>query len=76
MIALSAAALSLLRRHVEKHGQVEVDASTREAYRELARAGLMVAVHTFAGGDESAYKLAKAGFERKGELLARAREAG
>jgi hypothetical protein len=76
MIALSAATLSLLRRRVQKHGQVEVDASTREAYRELARAGLMVADHTFAGGDESAYKLAKARFERKAELLACAREAG
>jgi hypothetical protein len=31
----------------------------------------MIAAHTFAGGDESLYKLTKLGFERKGELLAR-----
>jgi hypothetical protein len=30
---------------------------TREAYRELARAGLMGAWHTFTGGPESLYRI-------------------
>jgi hypothetical protein len=72
--ALSKAALALLRLHLERHGQVEVDNTTRETYRELARAGLMVSVSTFAGGPESAYRLTKFGFERKAELLACAKE--
>ena len=67
---LSEKALALFRRHVERHGQIDVDDSNRETYRELARAGLMRAAHSFAGGDESIYKLSKEGFERKAELLA------
>jgi hypothetical protein len=38
-IAISEAALTLFRLHVERHGQIDVDDSNREAYRELARAG-------------------------------------
>lgn len=74
-ISLSQAAMALFRRHVERQGDVVVDDSTRETYRELAQAGLMVSVSTYAGGPESAYRLTKAGFERKGELLACAKEA-
>ena len=48
----------------------------RAAYRELAAAGLMMAGHSFAGGDESVFRLTKEGFERKAELLACAKEAG
>jgi hypothetical protein len=73
---LSASALALFRLHVERHGDITVDDTNRATYRELARAGLMRAGHTFTGGDESMYRLTKAGFERKAELLARAREAG
>jgi hypothetical protein len=72
-ITLSPAALSLFRRHVERHGRVEVDDATRPLYRELARAGVMVAVSTYAGGPESAYRVTKLGFDRKPELLACAR---
>jgi hypothetical protein len=72
-IHLSDAALDLFRRHVERHGQVAVDDATRPDYRELAEAGLARAVSTFAGGPESAYRLTSEGFERKGEILARAR---
>ncbi len=50
--------------------------TNREAYRELARAGLMVAGNSFAGGDESVYHVTKEGFERRAELLACAKEAG
>jgi hypothetical protein len=68
-IKLSAAALALFRLHVERHGQIDVDDSNREIYRELARAGIMVAGHSFTGGDESIYRLTREGFERKAELL-------
>jgi hypothetical protein len=69
-ITLSPAALALFRLHVERHGQIEVNDTMREAYRELARAGVMVAVSTYAGGPESAYRVTKLGFDRKAELLA------
>jgi hypothetical protein len=68
-VRLSEAAVTLFRVHVERYGQVEVNDTTRPLYRELASHGLMVAVNTFAGGPESAYRLTKLGFERKGELL-------
>jgi len=64
-IALSDAALALLRLHLERHGQIDVDDTNREIYRELARAGIMVAAHSFTGGDESIYRLTKEGFERR-----------
>ena len=50
--------------------------ANRVEYRELAAAGLMQGGHSFVGGDESVYVLTKEGFERKAELLARAKEAG
>jgi hypothetical protein len=75
-LALSPAALALFRLHVEHGGHLEVDDSTREPYRELARAGLMQAGHTYTKGDESIYRLTKEGFERKVELLEQARHAG
>jgi hypothetical protein len=74
-ILLSSAALALFRLHVEQRRTIDID-TNRETYRELARAGLMVAGHSFAGGDESIYRLTKEGFERKAELLASAKEAG
>jgi hypothetical protein len=48
----------------------------REAYRELERAGLMACGHSFRGGRDSIYRLTKEGFERKPEILTRAKEAG
>jgi hypothetical protein len=66
---LSHKALALFRLHVERHGDVDVDAN-RETYRELERAGLMVVGNTFAGGQDSVYHVTKEGFERKAELLA------
>ena len=68
------AALSLLRLHIERPGNIDVDDSNRETYRELARAGLMAAGHSFAGGDESVYRLTKKGWEWKIEFLSRAKE--
>ena len=69
-ITLSPAALALFRLHVERQGQVDVDDTTREAYRELARAGLMRAGSTFRDGEESTYVLTREGFDRKADLLA------
>jgi hypothetical protein len=66
---LSKEALSLFRLHIERRRTIDLDAN-RETYRELARAGLMVAGSSFAGGDESVYHVTKLGFERKAELLA------
>jgi hypothetical protein len=68
-VILSEAALALFRLHVERHGQIEVDDVTRPLYREMARAGVMVAVSTYAGGPESAYRVTKLGFDRKAELI-------
>lgn len=60
-ITLSAEALALLRRHVERDN-IRVEDSNREAHRELARAGLMEAVHTFAWGRESRYRFTEEGW--------------
>ncbi len=67
---LSKEALALFRLHIERCGDIMVDDSNRETYRELARAGLMVASDSFAGGEESMYHVTRLGFERKAELLA------
>ena len=45
-VTLSEAALALFRLHVERGGHLDVDDTTREPYRELARAGLMPALDT------------------------------
>jgi hypothetical protein len=71
---LSEAAIERLRCYLA--GERDVTDENRVAYRELAAAGLMMAGHSFAGGDESVYRLTKEGFERKAELLARAKVAG
>ena len=67
---LSPPALALLRLHLERHGQIEVDDTNRETYRELERAGIMAVGHSFSGGRDSIYRLTKDGFEQKADLLA------
>ncbi len=62
-IALSEAALALLKLHLERKGDIPVDDMTRETYRELARAGLMVVGHSFTRGREAFYKLTDAGWD-------------
>ncbi len=59
-VALSEAALAVLRLHVERDN-IRIDDSNRGAHRELARAGLMEAIHTFALGRESRYRFTRAG---------------
>ena len=47
---LSESALTVFRSFVERNGDLAVDDSNREAYRELAREGLMFPGHSFKGG--------------------------
>jgi hypothetical protein len=61
-ITLSPAALALLRLH-RGGAEIRVDDANREAHRELAAAGLMIAMHTFRDGRESRYKFTEAGWE-------------
>ena len=70
---LSEAALTLFRLHIELRGQIDVDDTNRECYRELERAGLVLLGRPFTG--KPRYHLTREGFERKAELLACAREA-
>lgn len=60
---LSNEALALLRLHVERRGEIAVDDSNREAYRELARAGLMVVGHSFTKGREAFYRFTEVGWK-------------
>jgi hypothetical protein len=74
---LSDQALSLLRSHLAAVGlrnggsSGEPTDETREAYRELSRAGLMGACHTFAGGHESLYRLTEEAYNRRAEFVNR-----
>jgi hypothetical protein len=61
-ITLSEAALSILRLRLADEW-VEVTEETRPLYRELVEAGLMIPLHSFARGDEGAYRLTKAGVD-------------
>jgi hypothetical protein len=65
---LSNAALALFRLHLERRGDVAVTDANRKRFRELARAGLMVAGNGFAHGVESVYSVTREGSERKAEL--------
>jgi len=71
-ISLSEAALTLLSLHLNG-GSLQVGIKdpqslpgatveqTREAYRELSEAGLMIPLHTFAWGRDSHYRMTEAG---------------
>ncbi len=67
-IALSDAALALLRhRLATKDGTVTPE--NLEAYRELARAGIMYPVSGFASGPEAVFRFTEAGWARREEWL-------
>jgi hypothetical protein len=74
---LSDQALALLQAHLAAIGLRnggtcgEPTDQTREAYRELARAGLMGACHTFVGEPESLYRVTEEAYHRRQELLTR-----
>ncbi len=61
-LKLSAQAKALLKRYAEA-GDIPTDDSNRDACRELAAAGLMVAGHTFTGGREVFYRCTAAGWK-------------
>jgi hypothetical protein len=65
---LSAEALTLLRRHIEQDG-IRVDDTNREAHRELAAAGILYPVSTFARGPEAYFRFTAEGWERRHEFL-------
>jgi hypothetical protein len=66
-IALSEAALALLRLHAAHDGVALTD-ENRDPHRELAREGLMVAGHSFTRGRESFYVLTPLGRKLAGVL--------
>ncbi len=61
-IDLSSEARKTLARYVA--GDRGVTDANREAYRELARAGIMVSVGTFAKGDDCVFQLTYRGWQR------------
>lgn len=74
-LSLSDQALRLLQSHLaaiplqDGSSSGEPTDETREAYRELGRAGLMGACHTFTGGPESLYRITEEAYQRRSELL-------
>lgn len=64
---LSEVSVALLRGRL--NGDEEVNDANRAAYRELAMAGVMIPLHTFSGGDESAYRFTEEGWERRFEFI-------
>ncbi len=67
--ALSDAAQVLLRRRLAGDRVEETD-QTRPLYRELVEAGMMIPLHTFALGPESAYRLSEAACALRDDLIA------
>ncbi len=63
---LSAAARELLRRRMA--GDREVTDANRPLYRELVAARIMIPVHSFIGGSESAYHFTYWGWNRRFEF--------
>jgi hypothetical protein len=68
-IELSRAARKTLVRYLS--GDKEVTDTNREAYRELARAGIMVPVGTFTKGDDCVFQITWQGWERRHEFQRR-----
>jgi hypothetical protein len=64
---LSDAALAVLRSRVAG-GSRHVDDSNREAYRELARGGIMYPVSGFTSGPEYLFRWTDFGWQRRFEL--------
>jgi hypothetical protein len=67
-IALSEAALAQMRVHMEQDG-IRVDDGNREAYRELALAGIMYPVSTLTRGPEAYFRFTGFGWDRRDEIL-------
>jgi len=65
-IDLSRAARTTLARYLA--GNREVTDANRPAYRELARAGIMMSVGTFTKGDDCIFRFNRQGWERRHEF--------
>ena len=63
---LSRSARALLRRHLE--GDREVTDANRPYYRELVAARIMIPIHSFIGGSESAFHFTYWGWKRRFEF--------
>lgn len=66
-VRLSRAARNLLRRRASGE-HVEVAPDNLEAYRELARAGVMYPCSSFTRGPESVFRFSEEGWNRREEL--------
>jgi hypothetical protein len=66
---LSEAADALLRQRLAGK-RVEVTDETRPLYRELVEAGLMIPLHSFARGNEGAFRLTDAACNLRDGLIA------
>jgi len=66
-VELSRAARDVLRRRAAGEG-VDVTPDSLEAYRELARAGVMYSVSGFLRGPEAAFRFTEEGWARRDEL--------
>jgi hypothetical protein len=64
---LSEVAVAVLEHRLA--GNNEVNDANRAGYRELEAAGLMDACHSFAGGDESIYRITEEGWARRFEFI-------
>ena len=72
-ITLSEAALTVLRSRIEG-GSRHVDDSNLEAYRELARAGIMYPVSGFTSGPEYLFRWTDDGWASRFEITRRAKK--
>jgi hypothetical protein len=66
-VKLSKEARNLVRRRASRE-HIEVTPDNLEAYRELARAGVMVPVSTFIGGPESLFRSTQEGWDHREEF--------
>jgi hypothetical protein len=69
VLTLSDAAVAVLRRRIETK-RSEVTPENIEAYRELARAGIMYPVSGFVHGPEANFRFTEEGWNRREEWLA------
>ena len=63
-MTLSESAMALLHRRLAGE-PVDVTDDTRSLYRELVEAGMMIPLHTFALGRDSAYRLTDAACDKR-----------
>lgn len=70
-VVLSENALVSLRRRLAGEW-VEVTEETRPLYRELVSAGMMIPLHSFARGNEGAYRLTEAACDMREGIIAHA----